>query len=208
MVSNIVYQYPLSADNHDAITFEKAAIALACFSGNTEIIVAAKKDINQLYKSNYSTLFSHYLSGITLCYYVRIFQYLDQIFENSRKAETETRRENFYYHGRLFILDLLSRRYKSLINKPEVNLSQDDMTELSRTRIELAEVIYTLAESQFPGNEKGYLAIFRSLTEIKSLTSLVMQELARKENQAKNTNLPTGKILQFNFCDRNSTNYE
>jgi hypothetical protein len=35
-----------------------------------------------------------------------------------------------------------------------------------------------------------------------------MQELARKENQAKNTNLPTGKILQFNFGDRNSTNYE
>ncbi|MEO3704490.1 hypothetical protein [Trichormus azollae] len=104
-------------------------------------------------------------------------------------------------------MDLLSRCYKSLINKPEVNLSQDDMTELSRTPIELAEVIYTLAESQFPGNEKGYLGIFRSLTEIKSLTSVVMQELAEK-NQAKNTNLPTGKILQFNFCDRNSTNYE
>ncbi|WP_235335119.1 hypothetical protein [Aphanizomenon flos-aquae] len=72
------------------------------------------------------------LSGITLCHYVRIFEYLDQIFEDSRKAETETRRKNFYQHGRLFILDILSRRYKSLINKPEVNLSQDDLTEFSR----------------------------------------------------------------------------
>jgi hypothetical protein len=96
MVSNIVYQYRPSVDNHDAITIEKAAIALACFSGNTEIIVAAKKDINQLHKRYYSTLFSNALSEIILCRYVRIFQYLDQIFENSQKAETETRRKNFY----------------------------------------------------------------------------------------------------------------
>jgi hypothetical protein len=43
-------------------------------------------------------------------------------------------------------------------------------------------------------DEKGYLAIFRSLTDFKGLTitSVVMQELARKENQAKNTNLPKG----------------
>ncbi|ADI63569.1 hypothetical protein [Trichormus azollae] len=149
MVSNIVYQYRASVDNHDAITIEKAAIALACFSGNTEIIVAARKDINQLHKLYYSTLFSNALSGIILCVYVLIFQYLDQIFENSRKAEKETRTKNSYQHDRLCILDILSRRYKSLINKPEVNLSQDNITELSRTGIELAEVIYILAESQF-----------------------------------------------------------
>jgi hypothetical protein len=181
MVSNIVYQYRPSADHHDAITIEQAAIALACFSGNPEIIVAAKKDISQLYKRYYPTLFSNELSGITLCRYVRIFQYLDQIFEDSRKAETETRRKNFYQHGRLFILDILSRRYKSLINKPEVNLSQNDLTELSRIGIEIAELIYTLAESQFASDEKGYLAIFRSLTDVKSLTSAVMQNLPNKE---------------------------
>ncbi|MBD2501852.1 AIPR family protein [Anabaena azotica] len=184
MVSNIVYQYRPSADNQDAITIEKAAIALACFSGNTEIIVAARKDINQLYKRYYSTLFTQELSGIILCRYVRIFEYLDQIFESSRNAETETRRKNFYQHGRFFILDILSRRYKSLINKPEVNLSQADKTELSRMGIEIAELIYTLAESQFLSDEKGYLAIFRNLTDVKSLTSVVMQELAKKDNQA------------------------
>jgi hypothetical protein len=177
MVSNIVYQYRPSADNQYAITIEQAAIALACFSGNAEIIVAAKKNLNLLYKDHYSTLFRNELSGITLCRYVRIFEYLDQIFENSRKAETETRRKNFYQHGRLFILNILSRGYKPLINKPEVNLSQDDMTELSNVGIELAELIYTLAESQFASDEKGYLAIFRSLTDVQQLTSKVMQEL-------------------------------
>lgn len=191
MVSNIVYQYRPSADNQDAITIEQAVIALACFSDNTEIIVVAKKDISQLYKRHYPTLFSNELSGITLCRYVRIFQYLDQIFEDSRKAETETRRKKFYQHGRLFILNILSRRYKPLINKPEVNLSQDDMTEFSRIGIELAELIYTLAESQFASDQKGYLAIFRTLADVEQLTSKVMEELANSDAQSRNNNLPT-----------------
>ncbi len=183
MVSNIVYQYRPSADSQDAITIEQAAIALACFSGNTEIVVAAKREISQLYKReyHYSTLFSEQLSGIILCRYVRIFQYLDQIFTNSQKAETENRRQKFYQLGRFFILDILSRRYKSLINKPEVDLSQDDQTELSRIALELAELIYTIAESLFGNNQKGYLAIFKNLTDVVPLTSAVMQELARRD---------------------------
>lgn len=191
MVSNIVYQYRPSVDNHDAINIEKAAIALACFSGKTEIIVAAKKDISQLYKNYYSTLFSNELSGIILCRYVRIFEYLDQIFEDSRKAETNIRRKNFYQHGKFFILDILSRRYKPLINKSEANLSDNDINELSRIAIELAELIYTIAESQFSGNEKGYLAIFRNLTDVVPLNRLVMQELARRGSQTNNQNMPT-----------------
>ncbi|MBW4645428.1 MAG: AIPR family protein [Goleter apudmare HA4340-LM2] len=191
MVSNIVYQYRPSADNHDAITIEKAAIALACFSGKTEIIVAAKKDISQLYKDYYLELFSNDISGIILCRYVRIFEYLDRIFENSRKAETETRRKNFYQHGRFFILDILSRRYKPLINKPEANLSTDDMNQLSIIAIELAELIYILAESQFAIDEKGYLAIFRNLTDVVPLTSAVMQELERRESQTNHPNIST-----------------
>lgn len=181
MVSNIVYQYRPSADKQDAITIEQAAIALACFSGNAEIIVAAKKNLNLLYKDHYSTLFSNELSGITLCRYVRIFQYLDQSFTSYAESLTN-KQKMFYRHGRLFILNILSRRYKSLINKPEVNLSQDDMTEFSNVGIELAELIYTIAESQFASDEKGYLAIFRSLTDVQQLTSKVMQELAQNNS--------------------------
>jgi hypothetical protein len=193
MVSNIVYQYRPSADSQDAITIEQAAIALACFSGNTEIVVAAKREISQLYKReyHYSTLFSEQLSGIMLCRYVRIFQYLDPIFTASEKAETQNPRKKFYQHGRFFILDILSRRYKYLINKPEVDLSQDDKTELSRIATDIAELIYTLAESQFGNNQKGYLAIFRSLTDVVPLTNTVMQELACRDAPAKNPNIPT-----------------
>ncbi|MBG1267407.1 AIPR family protein [Nostoc sp. WHI] len=187
MISKTVYQYRPSADIQDAITIEQAAIALACFSSNTEIVVAAKKEISQLYKReyHYSTLFSEQLSGVTLCRYVRIFQYLDQIFAASEKAETENRRKMFYKHGRFFILDILSRRYKPLLDKPEVAISQDDQTELSRITLELAELIYTIAESLFGNNQKGYLAIFKSLTDVVPLTSAVMQELARRDTQER-----------------------
>lgn len=191
MISRIVYQYRPSADSQDAITIEQAAIALACFSGNTEIVVTAKKEIGQLYKRHYSTLFNNELSGIMLCRYVRIFVYLDQIFAASERAETRNRRKKFYQHGKIFILDILSRRYKPLLDKPEVAISQDDQTELSRIVLELAELIYILAESLFGNNNKGYLAIFRSLTDVASLTSTVMQELARRDAEAANPNIPT-----------------
>ena len=88
-------------------------------------------------------------------------------------------------------MDILSRRYKPLINKPEANLSTDDMTELSRIAIELAELIYTIAESQFSSNEKGYLAIFKNLTDVVPLTSVVMQELERRDTETNRLNIST-----------------
>lgn len=111
MVSGVVYHYRPSADRgQDDITIEQAAIALACFSGDTNIVVAAKREVSQLYKREYyySTLFSDRLSGITLCRYVRIFTYLDGIFAASERAATG-RQKMFYRHGRFFILDVFSR---------------------------------------------------------------------------------------------------
>lgn len=191
MVSNIVYEYRPSAErNQDAITIEQAAVALACFSGNTEILVAAKREISQLYKRYYGILFGDGISGITLCRYVRIFQYLDKIFSASEKAATGQQKK-FYKHGRFFILDILARRYKCLLNKHEVDLSEDDKMQLSRIGLEIAEVVYTVAESNFASDNKGYLAIFRNITDVKPLTSEVMQELDRRNAQAENPNIPT-----------------
>lgn len=191
MVSNIVYEYRPSAErNQDAITIEQAAVALACFSGNTEILVAAKREISQLYKRYYDILFSSAISGVTLCRYVRIFQYLDEIFSASEQAATGQQKK-FYKHGKFFILDILARRYKSLVNKHEVDLSEDDKIELSRVGLEIAEIVYTVAESNFASDNKGYLAIFRNITDVNPLTSKVMQELDRRDAQAENPNIPT-----------------
>ncbi|MEG3973526.1 AIPR family protein [Microcoleus sp. herbarium8] len=191
MVSNIVYEYRPSAEqNQDAITIEQAAVALACFSGDTEIVVAAKKEISQLYKRYYGILFSDAISGVTLCRYVRIFQYLDEIFSASEQA-ARNQQKMFYKHGRFFILDILARRYKTLLNKHEVYLSEDDQIKLSRIGLEIAEVVYTVAESRFASDNKGYLAIFRNITDVNPLTSEVMQELDRRDAQAENPNIPT-----------------
>ncbi|MEG4996737.1 AIPR family protein [Microcoleus sp. B4-D4] len=191
MVSNIVYEYRPSAEqNQDAITIEQAAVALACFSGDTEILVAAKKEISQLYKRYYGILFSDAISGVTLCRYVRIFQYLDEIFSASEQA-ARNQQKMFYKHGRFFILDILARRYKTLLNKHEVYLSEDDQIQLSRIGLEIAEVVYTVAESRFASDNKGYLAIFRNITDVNPLTSEVMQELDRRDAQAENPNIPT-----------------
>jgi len=191
MVSNIVYEYRPSAErNQDAITIEQAAVALACFSGNTEIVVAAKREISQLYKRYYGILFNDAISGVTLCRYVRIFQYLDEIFSASEQAATGQQKK-FYKHGRFFILDILARRNKPLLNKHEVYLSENDKIELSRIGLEIAEIVYTVAESNFASDNKGYLGIFRNITDVKPLTSEVMQELDRRDAQAENPNIPT-----------------
>ena len=151
---------------------------MACFSGDTNIVVAAKREVSQLYKREhyYSRLFSDQLSGIMLCRYVRIFAYLDGIFAASEKAATG-RQKMFYRHGRFFILDILSRQNKALLNKPEIDLSDTDKNELSRIGLELAEFIYALAESQFASGNKNYLSVFKNLTDVNPLMSSVMTSL-------------------------------
>ena len=191
MVSGVVYHYRPSADrSQDSITIEQAAVALACFSGNIEIVVAAKREIGQLYKRHYETLFSSEISGVTLCRYVRIFQYLDGIFESSERVATG-KQKMFYKHGRFFVLDILARRSKPLLNKPEVDLSTDDKTGFSRLGLYLAEFIYAIAEHRFRDDDKGFLAIFRSLTDVEPFMRDVMDKLSRSDDRANNPNIPT-----------------
>jgi hypothetical protein len=78
-----------------------------------------------------------------------------------------------------------------LINKPEIDLSENDKNELLWLGLELAEFIYTLAKSRFASDNKGELAIFRKSTDVRPLTSEVMQELAQGDAQAKKPNIPT-----------------
>ncbi|WP_293339014.1 hypothetical protein [Microcoleus sp. CAWBG58] len=78
-----------------------------------------------------------------------------------------------------------------MLNKHEVGLSEDDKIELSRIGLEIAEIVYTVAESRFASDNKGYLAIFRNITDVNPLTNEVMQELERRDAQTENPNIPT-----------------
>jgi hypothetical protein len=187
-VSGIIYHYRPSAEagtGGNRITVERAAIALAALSGTTRTVVAAKKESGELYNrdgSIYPTLFHPGVSGIHVSRAVRIHENLDNILASSERAETDYYRRMFYRHGRFFILHVLARRMRSLIEKPESQLTVSDQTELSRALLELAELIYTAAEARF-NRSKGYLAIFRNLTDAEPLARDVMQRLAQQDAQ-------------------------
>ena len=189
-ISGLSYYYRPSAEaakgGSNVITLEEAAIALASLSGKTSTIVAAKREIGQIYDQtgvHYKTLFQDNLSGVRLCRAVRIYRYLADILLASELAEApHSRRKMFYRHGTLFILHILARRRRSLIDKPELNLSESDKAELSRDGLSLAELIYTVAEAKFQ-QMVGYLSLFRNTTDAEMLASDVMQRLAQQDAQ-------------------------
>lgn len=188
-ISGIIYYYRPSAEARrlgpNEITIEQAAIALACFSGETRTVVAAKHEISAIsdpQKSFYPTLFTAQLTGVYLCRAVRIYTYLDGIFSSSMQAETDEIRRAFYRHGRYFILHILARRRRDLLDKPELTVSADDQATLSREALDIAELIYIIAEARF-SRQKGYLSIFRNLTDASPLAQDTMRQLAQRDAQ-------------------------
>jgi hypothetical protein len=189
-ISGIHYHYRPSAEavvaGPGVILLEQAAIALACLSGATRTVVAAKKESGQIYDQTgpyYPALFRGNLSGIQLCRAVRIHQYLNEIFAASERVEQNySARKMFFRHGRFFILHILARRSRRLIDKAEPSLSDADKAELSRAALELAELVYTAAEAMF-NRSKGYLSIFRNMTDAEPLARDAMQRLAQQDAQ-------------------------
>lgn len=188
-ISGIEYHYRPSeqatAGGPNIIDVEKAALALACFSGQTKAVVTAKKELGLIYDREgefYPKLFKNSLTGVHLCRYVRIFECLDKIFAASVIAETDWYRRMFYRHSRFFILHILARRHRAILDKPELVLSTDDQTELSRVALEIAELVYTTAEASF-NRMKGYLSIFRNMADSESLAQDVMKQLGAIDAQ-------------------------
>ena len=188
-VSGIAYHYRPSAEalagGPSIITLEKAALALACLSGSTKAIVAAKKEIGQLYERNgeiYPSLFRQSLSGVHLCRAVRIYDYLNGILFNSELTGGNYYRRMFFRHGRYFVLHILARRSRPLLDKPELELSEADKLDSSRLVLELAEIIFTVAEARF-NHVIGYLAIFRNATDALPLAQDVMKRLTEMDAQ-------------------------
>ncbi|UVT16033.1 MAG: AIPR family protein [Nitrospira sp.] len=187
-ISGVTYYYRPSAEaakkGPNVITLEEAAVSLASLSGKTKTIVAAKKEIGQIYDQTgvyYKGLFRDDLTGVRLCRAVRIYRHLMCIFLASELAEMpHSRRKMFYRHGAFFILHILARRHRSLVDKPQMDLAEDDQAELSRVGLEIAELIYTVAEEKFQ-QLVGYLSIFRNITDAEMLASEVMQRLAKQD---------------------------
>ncbi len=186
-ISEVIYNYRPSAESlsskENQFSLSEAARALACFSGETQIIVVAKREISLISDRNgtyYSRLFRAGLTGTQLYHAVQIFRYIDNLFEHAENAETG-RRQMFFRHGRYFIMHIWGRLNQAILNKVELILSDNDKLEISRQILELAEQIYSIAEPMFAADQKGYLKIFRTMTDAEPLAQTVMAHINQPE---------------------------
>lgn len=197
------YFYRPSAEaqipNAKSITVEEAALALACLShvpmlrgdidalrargqsvhNAVDLVVAAKKEVSRLWDQSgaiYPQLFSNSLTGVRVCRLVHVFRMLNGILSATEQSETSYWRRMFFRHGRCLIMSFVARQCVGVLNRAAHDLTEEERTELSRATNELSEIIY--AESVELQAFKGYLAIFRNLTDAQPLADRVLRRLA------------------------------
>lgn len=183
-ISGITYHYKPSQEarrrDDVTMTMEEAAVALACFSGRTELAVTVKKEVGKLLDRNgtiYAALFPANLDAGKVCRFIRIYRFLDQIL-----TAREIGREKLYYrHLRYFILTIWSRR-SAVLRATGLALTETEKQTLSRELDELGALIYT--ETVRFLTDKGWLAISRNLTDSSQLAQRVMQTLANSDAAA------------------------
>ncbi|MCC6426508.1 MAG: AIPR family protein [Phycisphaerales bacterium] len=200
--AGITYHYRPSAEarmrRDDAFAVEDAAIALACLSFDVltnaqmiplrvrnqpilnavDFVVAAKKEVSRLWDQDgdlYKKLFPADLSAVRTCRLVQVFRFIDQILAATERSELDYYRRMFFRHARYFIMAFVARRCAAVLDRAALTLSQADRDELSRQTNELAEVIYAVSVPQ--QGLRGYLAIFRNLTDAQPLAERVLTRL-------------------------------
>lgn len=182
-----------------SITVEEAAVALACLSctpmtradvdlcrthgqacrNAIDLVVAAKKQVSHLWDQSgpvYPQLFSDNITGVRLCRIVSIYRMLNGILAGSEQSSLGYFKRMFYRHGRYFIMAFVAQRCASVLNRVAYDLTDAECAELSRATNELSELIYVASEDR--QGEKGYLAIFRNLTDAQPLADKVLRRLA------------------------------
>jgi hypothetical protein len=203
-VVGIKYHYRPSAEararRDDAFTLEEAAVALACLSfpvahsqtrprpahNAIDFIVAAKKEIGRLWEQDgttYRHIFPATLSGLRACRLVRIYRLVDRILASSERSEGAYYRRMFFRHSRYFVMAFLAHRLPDVLRRPQLTISADDERLISQQTNELAELIY--AQSVAQQTFKGYLSIFRNLTDSQPLADAVLDRLAEQVAAAR-----------------------
>jgi hypothetical protein len=200
--AGITYFYRPSAEararRDDAFTLEEAAVAMACLAFKArssaelqqqpkpinaiDFVVTAKKEIGRLWEQEgtlYGQLFPAGLSGVRVCRIVRMYRFIDRILADTERSENGYHRRMFFRHGRYFIMAFVALRSADVIGRPQLELAPADQILLSQRTNELSELIY--AATQPLQAFKGYLAIFRNLTDAQPLAHSVLQRLAEQD---------------------------
>jgi len=205
-LASITYHYRSSAEarvkRDDAFVIEEAALAIACLSfkiltsdqirdrksrgqsidNAIEYVVTAKKAIGRLWEQEgtlYGRLFPSTLSGVRMCRLVQIYRLIDQILADTERSENSYFRRVFFRHGRYFIMAFVGHCLPDITNRSNLFLSEPDEASLSLCINELSELIY--AESESLQGIKGYLSIFRNLSDSQPLADRVLRRLDQSE---------------------------
>lgn len=191
-----------------SLTLEDSALALACISlpmltaeeirqlnilrqpshNAIDFVVTAKKSIARLWEqegSHYKKLFSSSTSGLSIFRKVQVFRFIDRILHGSEWSERSYNRRMFFRHGRYFIIAFVAREAAEVIGRAEPYLSTEDQNELSRLTNEISELIYATSEPL--QSVKGYLSVFRNLTDSQPLADSVLARLALPSNPNQDT---------------------
>ncbi len=207
----ITYYYRPSAEartrRDDAFTLEEAVVAMACLSfpvltsddigrlrrpnHAVDFVVTAKNEVGRLWDqegSYYARLFDGHTSGLRMCRLVQIFRFVDLILAATERSENAYHRRMFFRHGRFFVMAFVAHRSADVIRRAEATLSTADRTLLSQRTNELAEMIY--AQSEALQAVKGYLSIFRNLTDSQPLADGVLRRLSEQDAQRDVLPLP------------------
>lgn len=202
--AGVTYFYRPSAEararREDAFTLEEAAVAMACLTFKVrnaaelqqqpkpinaiDFVVTAKKEIGRLWEQDgalYGQLFPQVLSCVRVCRLVRMYRFIDHILADTERSENGYFRRMFFRHGRYFIMAFVAHRSADVIGRPQLELSPDDQTLLSQRTNQLSELIYAASEPL--QTFKGYLALFRNLTDAQPLANSVLQRLAEQDAQ-------------------------
>ena len=89
----------------------------------------------------------------------------------------------FFRHSRYFVMAFLAHRLPDVLRRPQLTISADDERLISQQTNELAELIY--AQSVAQQTFKGYLSIFRNLTNSQPLADAVLDRLAEQAAAAR-----------------------
>jgi hypothetical protein len=205
----VAYHYRPSAESRirrdDSFTLEEAAVAIASLAfkpftsvqvmdlsrrgqrpqNAVDFVVTAKKELSRLWDQGgalYGQLFSEGLSGLRMCRLIRVYRFIDEILSGSEASETSYFRRMFFRHGRHFIMTFVARRCADVMNRADHSLSVDDKAILSRRTNEVAEMIFSASE--YLQAVKGYLAIFRNLTDAQPLADRVLARFEELDRPA------------------------
>ena len=106
---------------------------------------------------------------------IQCYRFIDRVLVASERSQQNPYRRQFFRHGRYFVIAVIALHLRELIERPQLTLSPEEETELSRAVDELTELVYNV--SQAHQAVKSYRGIFRSLTDTQILAEDVLSRL-------------------------------